>query len=717
MAFQFYLDGQLTNQPDNDTDLITTIKRNSDQGGFLITQDVTLKYSATNATLTGMISGYAYLLSRFESGTCNEVDIEVYDQVSTNQTNRIYTGVISINSIQINEQEVSMTMKIDDNSYYSFIKNNRNIKFNTYATRTKNQEIIVPPQIYEVNMFWSATGAYGSSIGILYRGYRIYDLLAFLVPAISDNRVTFESDYLQEDIQLFLFDGSALANHDTDPNIIVSFDQIMKELFKLKNISFYINQTDPDNPILRVEPTDWFYQDSTIYTVIEPQKVITSIKTDNVYGTISVGSTNNIGGPNNAIYTFNAGTSYFGWKEEQYTPYGQCNTDAELDLVNDFSISSNAINYQVGGAVTTDLDKLFIVECDNVDTTAFTATAVDWEIFGVATKWFYNIGLNNINKVNLHSTSFQSALTNTQAAGTDICHITLGQDYVVFDLNPGGSGNPSLYANIPFADEFGGDNYDAGNNWSLVNYDYTVTNPGNYSFKTSMELTVANCASMVMGIFNPLFNPNVITTDVKWGVTTSVGISAFTDGTYTTMIGQASKTYSVYIDADYLVEVALPINLPTGAKVRVSVLSQAARFAPNPTGTYNLGQSTIALPFGDTPLDNSLWTFSAPSGSPTPYGSSPNRIIIANDDSTFECNGTPDGQMIIAQPDLSVYKSRLHEFDWHLSESEFLQIIANPIASFTFIKDGVSRTGWIEDLQHNNWTGQTKIKLISNATI
>jgi len=57
MAFLFYIDNQLTDQPVNDTALITSIKRDNQLNALLITQDVELIYNGNNALNTGEVSG------------------------------------------------------------------------------------------------------------------------------------------------------------------------------------------------------------------------------------------------------------------------------------------------------------------------------------------------------------------------------------------------------------------------------------------------------------------------------------------------------------------------------------------------------------------------------------------------------------------------------------------------------------------------------------
>jgi hypothetical protein len=697
MAFKFYIDGFLTDQPDNGTDLVTTIKRDSELGGFLTTQDVTLIYSGNNAPEIGEISGYTYLKNMFDSGTCNEAELVIYDEISATETYRVYTGVIKVPAIMIEEQLVRLSTKIDDNNFYSYIKNNRNVKFSLYATKTKNGEAITPPDVYRCDFFNSANGVFLSAVGALYQGYRIYDVLKFLVPAISDNKVTFESDYLSSpDTQLFIFDGSALVNPNSNPAVVVSFQEIISELFKLKNLSFYIDQTDPDAPVLRLEDSQWFYIGTNVLTFDEPLEIKTSVKSTKIPGTINVGSEYNPGGQN-ALYTFNAGTSYFGWKREVYTPFGQCNTDIELDLVNQFIIASNAINDQIGGVTESNLDSMFIVEMDNVDTTLFTADAVDYEIFGNGAKRFYNVGLNNVNKIGLHGGNFQSAISNTQDPGNGICHVSLGSDTTILDQTPGSGAvstfsTPNIELPIIFADEFGGSNYDPGSNWNNVSGEYVAQQDGDHSFTASYEVTSANIKTCI--------TPNNLSTaalniPTQYGVDLTVFIIAYSDATLTTLVGTASVTTRITSNITATYSVALPIALPTGAVVKSGTSAQLIVLFP-----------TI---FGNTPLSQAVIN-----GGLCGYTAlEPKILLSALSESYFECNGTPDGALVLAEPDLALYKIKLHEFEYDLTATEFRTIQALPIGSFEFIKDGASRSGWIEQLTHNNWTGRTQIKLIS----
>lgn len=714
MAFKFYIDNQLTDQPDNDTELITTITRDRELGGMFVTQEVTLKYSANPTLQPGTISGFAYLKSVFDAGSCNEVQVVIYDEVSPVETYRVYTGVIKVPSMRVADQQVSLDSKIDDNSFYSYIKNNGNVKFSLYATKTKNGLTIAPPQIYTLDLFQSEPFAWLSTLGYYYFGYRIYDVLRFIVPAISDNKVTFYSDYLQNfgsppgetnnPIELFIIDGFALSHNNTQPSVQVSFNQIVKELFKLKNTFFFIDQTDPDNPVLRLEHISWFFLGTTVLSFVEPLQVTTSVDATKLYGTVKVGAAYNPGGAA-AVYSWITGTSYYGWDEETYTPLGQCNLDTELDLINEFFITSNSVNDQLIGAVDSNNDSLFLIEGADIDTTAFTANAVDYTTYSSdpATKRFYNIGLNNVNKLNIHGSNFHSALTNTQVSGSDVCRIATGQDEFILDQTPG-SGLVSTFTTpvsvepITFADELGPNLYDPGNNFDNLAYYYTVPVDGNYSFGVNLDLEALNLKECL----NTISLPNLVGTFTQqFGVQVTIRIKAYSDNTFATLVDSSSIMYQITQNGTYTYGLSLISDLITGNAVRVETSIQWCVFFPDL--------------FGSTPA---TVAFISAAGICAYTSAEPKGQIVNLSTSIFECNGTPDGTAIVSQPALALFKNKVKEFQDDIPPTDFRTMLSQPFGSYQLIKDGVTTSAWIEQVRHNNWTGRSQIKLITsdNAT-
>jgi len=91
-----------------------------------------------------------------------------------------------------------------------------------------------------------------------------------------------------------------------------------------------------------------------------------------------------------------------------------------------------------------------------------------------------------------------------------------------------------------------------------------------------------------------------------------------------------------------------------------------------------------------------------------------NPRLYAKPSSIFNCLCSPDNDGIIVNPgDNAYFKYKFYEFSYDLSITDFLSIKQNPVGLFNFEKDNVIRSGWIQEMVHNDWTGLTSIKLIA----
>jgi hypothetical protein len=672
MAFKFYIDGQLTDQPNNDTDMVTTVKRDNQLKGLIRTQDIQLEWTQNNDLNTGEISGYAYLDSVFQDGICNEVEIEIYDYVSPSETNLVYKGIIKLTQLEYDEQKVNIKTKIQDNSFYAYIFNNKDIKVNLNGNYTKSQVPLTPIQPYQIDLFMSDTGIYGSTVGMYFRGYRIYDVMAFIILAITDGKVAFSSTYLEGlEYHPMLIKGQAILNPYTiyptaeDPLYEISFQECFNELDKIKNLSFYIDNTDPANPILRVEDTESLFTANGGITFTDIKELKTTVDINKLYGQVRVGTTKTIDGQDPVIYTFNEATSYYGWKIETFFPLGQCNTSTELNLINDWVLSNNVIMDTAIGQSTSNVDDYFLIECDTVDTIAFTALAHRYEFFGqAAPPYFYNFGLNNYNKLQRHSDKFETAFGSFLGIGSNGFRALQGDDPTNDKTyNTGSTGNPNfippggLVDPAEYVNETTNGGYDGNNNYSNIAYEYVVPVDGNYSFSHNM-LVEANGLAQISG-----------------GDYFSVSPFIFLNGV---SVSTSPYTPQIFSNAIYNIVNTAVCNCVAGD---IITAKYGITYFPNGQGNQqNARQLTV------------IWK------------------------SFFECNGTPDGGVSITSGNTSI-KKLIHEFEYFINETDWRTIEANITSYFPFEKDGVTRLGWIEELNHNNWTGRTKVKLITeNAT-
>ena len=713
MAFKFYINGQLVDQPVNDTALRTTIRRDQSVGGIVITQDADITWNGNNSTDSGVVSGYTLLKSAFDLGSCDELDVVIYDEVSDTETLLLYKGVIKVPSIQIDEQRLLASVKVQDNSYFAYINNNKSIEYNVQSDKTKSRLDITPPDIYEVDCFDSTTGVYGSSIGFLFRGYRVYDVFKYLISAISDNKLQFESVLLSTEPELFIFDGFALANPNTDPNVIVSFAKLFDEVNKIKNVAFYVDNTDANNPILKIEAKSSLFTSVQLTQFDDVKELLASISEKDIYGTIRVGASENPGGAAPLVYTFNSGTSYVGWAEETYAPSGQCNVDNELNLVNEFGITHNDVHDQLVGAADSDLDKNFLIECESIDTGALTATAVQYDSWVNTSDKYYNKGLYNPAKLLTWGSNFQSSVNNTVEIGGNGFQASLGQETLFGSYNPSSSasvsGSGNLIQPIVFADETTGSNYDGNGNYDNITGIYEAPLDGLYSFNTTIkydatDIKICPQTGTSVGfivINSPTLTAGTYYTELIRGFIVDLGIAIYTDNTLTTLVSLENKRFKI-TDSQFGESITTSniVNLTTGQCAIAQVLVRADVFAPAYFGNNGINIEVNPLP------NWSLTTFGCTVTAPFP-------AIYAAADSTFKCTGSPDGGGVNIENDPALYKNKVFSFEYEIPQTDFDAIKKNPIGLFAFEKDGITRYGWIDTMQRNDWTGLTNIKLIT----
>lgn len=672
MAFRFYIDSQLVDQPINDKQLLTSIKRDQQTGGINVTQDATLEWANNNNLDTGVTSAYQYLKNLLDTSICSEARVEIRDEVE-NDTNRVYTGVIKITQIEVDEQRFILKIKVQDNSFYAYINNNQQIPVNLGGTQTKSKEILAPIDLYSVDLFNSNGCAYGSSIGALYHGYLFQDVFSLIIRAITDNGVAFQSDFLDSlTNQLFLFKGQDLLNPYTIfplapvPTYEVTFSDMFAETDKLRNVGYYIDMTDPDAPVFRLEDSATMYGQTVLITLPGVKHLRTYVDTSRLYSCVLVGSEGSVDGTAPWL-TWEDATSIYGWKQEKFFPQGQCNTNNELNLVNSFQINSNVIQDTTIGQSTSFIDDYFIIQCENVDAGALTSDATQFQYFG-AGGCYYNLGLNNYRKMQQHADKFETTFGSFLSMGSDGFKALLGDtsaDDLIYTSNsfdPNFIPNNGIFTNFvaEYPNETTSGGYDGNNNYNNITFEYVIPADGSYSFTHRMKFDIS-------GFGNPNWIP-------LGSLRVRNNVALYDSGM--SLIDSTSTQASYDNNGFYVIDTTYSLNGTTGDIV------QASYDISFPQMGFNRGYQYLNL----------------------------------RHSSFFECNGTPDGQSTVTSSADNLRKLR-YEFEYYIPESDWRTILATPIGQIGFEKDGITRYGWIDEMQHDNQTGRTLIKLITNNAI
>ena len=394
LLYRYTIDGNVITETENIQGwdkLVTSIKRDSSTiKGLLVTQDVQLVFVGDM---------YRYFKNKyFNESICGDVPV-IIEQSFDNGNNYsiLHRGKIFVSDLKLNLLKGEATVKVQDDSFYARINNNKSITTNIRAGASKNGIAIPACPVYKTTLFTPSTGATiidGTPVGTR-NTFKVIDAMRYLVRFMSDYEVEFESDLLENDLQLVITQGYSLrVDTIVSPMWEVSFSQLFDNIKKLRDIGFTIEYpTDTTTkPVLRLELKAYFFSETNSLIFNDPESIKTSVKTDEIYASIRAGS------KIIADYVFleyPESIRFNGFKEETFYPLGQCNLDAELSLVKDFACSSNDIEWILVDTDPTNDEELFLINVENIDDGAHTADAIGSNPFGATPPKFYNMALIN----------------------------------------------------------------------------------------------------------------------------------------------------------------------------------------------------------------------------------------------------------------------------------------------------------------------------------
>jgi hypothetical protein len=394
---QFLLDDIIFDSPKGWEDIETTIKRDFQYNSVLANQD-------TEVDFTGEAYDYLYTKLRTD-GFCTRIKFEVRYSTDGLTYSTLLRGNLFLSDIQFNERTCTATVKIEDNSYYAMINNNKSISTALDSGRSKNGVSISVPTVYEVDFLNIVTLAVAQSN---VKCYRVYDAFEYLIKFMSDGRLQFASDYLQTTAFTDPLEG-ALSGFGwkglcitTGINIRVgttvndfsqslfSFDDLFNEINRRIPLVLIVENPYSETPTIRIENRDYQYTNANIFTASDVYEVISKVDTKSIYAKVNVGSSvvDNQG-------LFPEQIHFFGFGPEEYIVQGECNIDTTLELGTDWVTSSNVIAQSLNGLQDYDAN-LFLIE-----TEYFTATTGEtWNfnnlgIIGPPVYYYYNTNLTN----------------------------------------------------------------------------------------------------------------------------------------------------------------------------------------------------------------------------------------------------------------------------------------------------------------------------------
>ena len=361
---------------------------------------VSIEYDTTNQittieydqTLTFYGSGFDYLYSR-RNDNCELIPCEITSTCGNEYL--ILKGNIFITDCVFDELECAVQVTVQDDGYSSRIQNNKGIIVSLASNETKNGQAITPVAETLVTFFTPSNGFYSNSI----RGYRVYEAFRFIVDWMSDNTVTFESDYFSsggDGYDDWICSGLDIrvstvppANEANPPSI--SFEDLFDLMRRIKNLAIGFQRDSSNNPILRIEPLSYFRNSGTGIQITNVNKTELSYIKELLYAKVKVGSQIILPtkcDEGNTHCAASNSISYYGFQDEEYYLTGECNENVELDLTvqNGFVVDTNTIeDVLIYGNESFDRD-VFLVRIFEHTPSAYRAVSTD--VFNIGAYWY-----------------------------------------------------------------------------------------------------------------------------------------------------------------------------------------------------------------------------------------------------------------------------------------------------------------------------------------
>lgn len=310
-----------------------------------------------SGTLTFWNEDYETLRNIFINDYCDEVTIEI---LKVEENELVFKGLIKVSDIEWNKVKSEAICEIVDDSFMAKIDNNKKIKFRLGVPKSKNGLDITSKTTVNnyLNFFSPLYGRYFNQEDIAVRpplrsGMFLYDAFKFLIAAMTDDTVDFDSNYLSYNISSPSNDTDAAwtavinaleLKTGTGAESYISFEELYQDVQNLLNLAISIERQSNGRPLVRIENYDYYKQQDSNLFFITVDSLLERIKVENQYSRIITGCSSS---PKDfplpkipLAYQF----------DEEYHLSGQCNIDSEFDLRMQYTIiHSNTIRENLPG--------------------------------------------------------------------------------------------------------------------------------------------------------------------------------------------------------------------------------------------------------------------------------------------------------------------------------------------------------------------------------
>lgn len=381
MMYRFQLDGIVVPDAINWRNFDETIYFDSDLRCQLKKVNVSLEFRGR---------AFEMLWRKAQTNWDSETEIKIYESPNSNGSFvLIYTGIILTSQIEFNHTDYIAAAKIKDASFDAMLNGGKSVKVNIEAELSKNGTAITPAQRSILTVVNPCTGITpGLTEPVV---WRLEDALRHIISFISDGRIDFACDFLEQDGD---FSGLCITTGQFLHSVVpgsearapsVSLLECLNEIARKVNSAFYIDETGT-RPVFTLGYVDDIRTELQSVHLQHVRPIKTGFDTNRIYSSIKFGTDDYV----EKLAQVCSDAAYFEEldfytvKEEEYTVIGTNNIDNQLDLSTDWIISSNLIQASYFNINTDNDDRIFLIDALNDITYAssFTVDAVQEDILG-----------------------------------------------------------------------------------------------------------------------------------------------------------------------------------------------------------------------------------------------------------------------------------------------------------------------------------------------
>jgi len=310
--------------------------------------------------------GHAILRALWLSNDCQVVPYQVDEQCGGVWYTVMRANIIVADCV-FNLTKCEAQSSLVDDGIGARIANNRRIPIRYSAEKTKNSDALPPVPERLVEVFDCADTDPNAYLATARRMLDWFDAMTHAVRYITDDNVSVVSAWyaaLPDEEKWAITTGFQLRTADATQRGLYmeyTFDELFFELAKKYDLWMFVTRDANGDPVVNIEPES----DTRLAAIAIEHRGVEDLEQDVfgdlLYASVAVGSDDGL--PNLDAVESLPFLVLIGHSKERFHFEGVCNTDAELDLVSQWSIDTNLIERTIGGNTDAD-DDIFLVQYD-----------------------------------------------------------------------------------------------------------------------------------------------------------------------------------------------------------------------------------------------------------------------------------------------------------------------------------------------------------------